>query len=129
MTDAALQCAAIGVYERNSLWNGIIDRVCAALEYLSSFILDIMFNLSYWDYKTEFLNLNGRICFAGLTAFAIGGMAAIYLVAPALADFAHKHSKKWQVTASALLCTAFAADIVCCLIFGFNSGAGVGGSI
>ena len=103
--------------------------VCAVLEYLSSFILDIMFNSSYWDYKTEFLNLNGRICFAGLTAFAIGGMAAIYLVAPALADFAHKHSKKWQVTASALLCTAFAADIVCCLIFGFNSGAGVGGSI
>ena len=26
MTDAALQCAAIGVYERNSLWNEIIDR-------------------------------------------------------------------------------------------------------
>ncbi|MBR6967509.1 MAG: hypothetical protein IKH78_03160 [Ruminococcus sp.] len=103
--------------------------VCAVLEYLSSFILDFMFNASYWDYKTEFLNLNGRICFAGLTAFAIGGMAAIYLVAPALANISDKYSRKKRIIAASVLCGAFIIDIICCLIFGFNSGVGVGGSI
>lgn len=103
--------------------------ICGILEYLGSFLLDIMFNASYWDYKDMLLNVNGRICFAGLTAFALGGMAAIYLIAPAIADFTQKQTRKWQVTVAALLCTAFVVDIVCCLIFGFNSGAGVGGSI
>ncbi|MCR5500477.1 MAG: DUF975 family protein [Acetatifactor sp.] len=103
--------------------------VCAVLEYLSSFILDIMFNSSYWDYKDMALNLNGRICFAGLTAFAIGGTAAIYFVAPALANIVDKQSKNKRIVMISILCGAFAVDIVCCLIFGFNSGAGVGGSI
>ena len=103
--------------------------VCAVLEYLTSFILDFMFNSSYWDYKTEILNVNGRICFAGLTAFAIGGMAAIYLIAPMIASVTGKYSKKRQLLISGLLCMAFVADILCCLIFGFNTGAGVGGTI
>ncbi len=61
--------------------------LCAVLEYITSFILDFMFNSSYWDYKSEFLNINGRICFSGLIAFGIGGMAAVYFVAPAIGNF------------------------------------------
>lgn len=117
-------------FKENKLKLVVLEvAVCAVLEYLSSFILDFMFNASYWDYKTEFLNLNGRICFAGLTAFAIGGMAAIYLVAPAIANIADKYPKKKQIIAASVLCCAFTIDIICCLIFGFNSGVGVGGSI
>ena len=103
--------------------------ICGILEYLASFLLDIMFNSSYWDYKDMLFNVNGRICFAGLTAFALGGMAAIYLVAPFIAEFAKRFSKKNQILAAAILCFTFMADLACCLIFGFNSGAGVGGGI
>ena len=40
-----------------------------------------------------------------------------------------KIHKKQQAISSLLLCLAFAADIVCCIIFGFNTGAGVGGKL
>lgn len=103
--------------------------LCAVLEYLTSFLLDFIFNSSYWDYKTEFLNINGRICFAALTAFAIGGMAAIYVLAPAISGVVSRYAKKLKVIVAALLCAAFLADIVCCMLFGFNSGAGVGGAL
>lgn len=103
--------------------------LCAVLEYLTSFLLDFIFNSSYWDYKTEFLNINGRICFAALTAFGIGGMAAIYVLAPVISGVVSRCAKKPKTIVAALLCSAFLADIVCCLLFGFNSGAGVGGRL
>lgn len=103
--------------------------VCGILEYLTSFVLDFNFNSTYWDYKDMSFNLNGRICVAGLTAFALGGLAGIYLVAPALAGFVGKYPKKKQRIAAAILCAAFVIDIICCLIFGFNAGEGVGGNL
>ena len=106
----------------------LIVSLCAVLEYLASFILEFMFNSSYWNYKNEFLNINGRICFAGLAAFAIGGMAGIYILAPAISEFVGKFSKKKQMVVVTLLCIAFLADLVICMIFGFNSGSGVGGN-
>ncbi len=103
--------------------------VCGILEYATSFVLDIIFNRSYWDYHTDFLNVNGRICIAGLTAFALGGLAAIYLIAPALSNFADKFSKKRQIICASILCGLFVLDIICCIVFGFNAGEGVGGNL
>ncbi|MBQ4425597.1 MAG: DUF975 family protein [Lachnospiraceae bacterium] len=103
--------------------------LCAVLEYLTSFLLDYLFNSSYWDYKTMFMNINGRICLAGLLAFGIGGMAGVYLVGPAISRSLSHASKKTQWIICAVLCLAFAADLICCMIFGFNAGSGVGGNI
>lgn len=103
--------------------------LCAILEYATSFILDFMFDSSYWNYKSEFLNINGRICFSGLLAFGIGGMAAIYIVAPAISNFLERFSKRSQFIVSVILCAAFLADFIFCIIFGFNSGSGVGGKL
>lgn len=36
--------------------------ICSVFEYLSSVILEIIFNKRWWDYSNVFLNLNGRIC-------------------------------------------------------------------
>lgn len=103
------------------------SALCAFIEYLTSFILEYVFNSSYWDYKADFLNLNGRICLAGLLSFGIGGVSAIYVIAPAISSFTLKLSRKKQVIISVLLCAAFLADLTFCIIFGFNSGRGVGG--
>ena len=103
--------------------------MCAVLEYTSSFVLEILFNSSYWDYHQDFLNLNGRIYLAGLIAFGLGGMGAIYLVGPAVSKAAAHLSKRKQIIGSVILCAGFAADLICCILFGFNSGHGVGGNI
>ena len=102
---------------------------CGVLEYLSSFLLEYFFNLSYWNYKTDYFNLNGRIYLAGLIAFGIGGMLAIYLVAPAIANTSDKVPKKLRISLSFILCAGFLTDLVICFLYGFNAGAGVGGTI
>ena len=103
--------------------------LCGILEYLSSVWLDFIYNKSYWDYKEMFLNLNGRICLAGLVAFAIGGCFGIYVAGPRLRSFMHSLSRRKQVILCAVLVILFIADGICCRIFGFNTGSGVGESL
>lgn len=42
-------------------WGGFV--IGSVVEYLLSFIGEIMFNVRWWDYSNRFLNINGRICF------------------------------------------------------------------
>ncbi len=103
--------------------------LCGILEYLTSFVLDYAMNASYWDYKDLSFNLNGRICLAGLAAFAAGGFAGIYVIGPAIKGKLEKFGKKRTVILCTVLVVAFLIDFICCQIFGSNSGAGVGGTI
>lgn len=103
--------------------------LCAVLEYLASFALDFLFNASYWNYKKMFMNINGRICLAGLLAFGLGGLFGVYVAAPGISRFVERYSAKTRAVMAVCLCAAFLADLVCCIIFGFNSGSGVGGSL
>ena len=52
----------------------LIMVTAGVLEFTVSWALDFFLNTSYWSYKGWFANLNGRICLAGLSAFAIGGL-------------------------------------------------------
>ncbi|MBO4928413.1 MAG: DUF975 family protein [Clostridiales bacterium] len=108
---------------------GMTMLVCAIQEYLASFALEFIFNSSYWDYKHMLMNVNGRICLAGLLAFGIGGLFGVYVAAPAISRFVDRFARKTQIVAAIVLCTLFATDLVCCAIFGFNKGSGVGGEI
>lgn len=36
--------------------------VCDIVEYLTSYIMEKIFNARWWDYSQRFMNLNGRIC-------------------------------------------------------------------
>ena len=103
--------------------------VCGALEYLSSLMLDFVYNASYWDYKDMFLNLNGRICVAGLVAFAIGGCFGIYVAGPKLKQLVDRFAKKKQIILCAVLVVLYLIDKGCCMVFGFNKGSGVGESL
>jgi len=111
-------------------WKLFLSAValCAVLEFASSWALDYFNNASYWDYKNMFLNLNGRICFAGLMAFGLGGMFGVYVVAPRLSLLLDKLGKKKTQILCSILVALFGCDLVCCAIFGLNSGAGIGES-
>ena len=47
------------------------------IEYIISFLGEIIFNIKWWDYSDKFLNINGRICF---TFSLFWGLLAIYLI-------------------------------------------------
>ena len=103
--------------------------VCGIIEFIASWALDFFFNSQYWDYKNEFLNVNGRICLVGLLAFGLGSLFGVYIAAPKLSEFLNSKSKKVQNIICITLSVLFIIDLICCAIFGFNKGEGVGGTL
>lgn len=102
--------------------------VCGVLEYWTSWYLDFFYNSTYWDYKNMLVNLNGRICLSGLLVFGIGGIIVDYIAAPIISFLLRRGNKKAVNIICILLCAAFAFDQIYSLLFGFNSGSGVGGT-
>ncbi len=51
--------------------------VGSIVEYIISYIGEIIFKVNWWDYSNYFLNLNGRICF---TFSLFWGLLALYLI-------------------------------------------------
>ena len=67
--------------------------------------------MRWWDYTGYYLNLNGRICGEGLAVFAVGGMAAIYLLVPLLDALASRASIKILAPLCVALLLCFGADL------------------
>lgn len=100
--------------------------LCGALEYFSSWYLEITHDgQRWWDYTGYFLNLNGRICAEGLLAFGLGGLAIVYLLAPVLDDLLTKIQAPRILTVVALLLVIlFCCDQAYSAVHP-NTGAGV----
>ncbi len=84
--------------------------LCGIVEYFTSWYLEWSRGMRWWDYSGYFLNLNGRICLEGLIVFALGGSAAIYLIAPSLDNLFCKIPKKIKITICVALVTLFLCD-------------------
>lgn len=56
----------------------------AALEYVTSYVLERAFGTVWWDYSNMPLNLHGRICLPASLLFGAGGLLAVYVLLPAV---------------------------------------------
>ena len=100
--------------------------LCGILEYTTSFVLEFFQNMSYWDYHKMKINLNGRVCLAGLIAFAIGGFLGIYILGPLIKNLMLKFGRKKSIIICTVLVILFIIDAVVCATVGPNTGEGVG---
>ncbi len=100
--------------------------LCGILEYITSFVLEYFGNMQYWDYHQMTINLNGRVCLAGLLAFAIGGFLGIYILGPLIKNMMGRLDKKKVVIICSGLVVLFIIDLIFCLAVGPNKGEGVG---
>ena len=89
-----------------------IVLLCGFVEYMTSWYLEVTKGMRWWDYTGYFLNINGRICGEGLMVFALGGMAAVYLLVPILDSMLSKVKPKVLITICIILLVIFAADMV-----------------
>lgn len=54
--------------------------LCSALEYFTSYIMEKLFKIRWWDYSNDSFNINGRICLRNAIAFgALGVLFTRYL--------------------------------------------------
>ncbi|ADY13290.1 putative ABC transporter permease [Sphaerochaeta globosa] len=58
--------------------------LASILEYLTSFLLERLFNAKLWDYSTYPYNLHGRVCLLNSTLFGLLGLLVIYVLHPLL---------------------------------------------
>lgn len=54
----------------------------ATLEYVSSYILEKIFNTRWWSYENDRFNLNGRICLSATICFGFLGLIVIMFLNP-----------------------------------------------
>ena len=53
---------------------------CSILEYFSSYLMEKMFKIRWWDYSSDTFNINGRVCLRNALAFgALGVIFTRYL--------------------------------------------------
>ena len=103
--------------------------LCGIIEFTGGWYLDIFKHSRYWDYSSFAFNLNGYICLESLLIFGLGGCGFTYIAAPILDDLYAKLSKRLRYIICALLVIGYATDFACCMIYGYNSGDGIGGEI
>lgn len=60
----------------------MIMLVCGILEYLTSYVLELIFKRRWWNYFKYPFNINGRVCLYGLLLFGIVGNFFVYYLVP-----------------------------------------------
>lgn len=57
------------------------------LEYLASFLIELMFHMRLWDYSNHKVNINGRVCLLNSSLFAILVILVMYGLNPYVVEF------------------------------------------
>ena len=82
------------------------------LEYLTSYIMEKMFNARWWDYSNFKYNLNGRICLETTIPFGLGGMLVMYLINPFFNSILSKLNHNLVIILGAILLVIFIIDFI-----------------
>lgn len=92
------------------------------LEYSTSFLMEKIFRVRWWDYSDQPFNINGRICLGALLGFGIAGILVIRVFNPLLFAAFDSIPPELLNTIAIILAILFAIDVVCSLIliFGFR---------
>lgn len=56
--------------------------LCGILEYLTSYLMEKIFDARWWDYSNSKFNINGRVCLETIIPFGILGLVLIYIINP-----------------------------------------------
>lgn len=84
----------------------------AILEYFTSWAMEKLFNMRWWDYSEQKYNLNGRICLKNLLLFGIMALFMSYLLNPAIENVISKITPEWQHMLANILVGMFIIDSV-----------------
>lgn len=56
--------------------------LCSTLEYFTSFLMEKLFKIRWWDYSNDAFNINGRICLRNAIAFGALGILFVKFLNP-----------------------------------------------
>jgi len=86
--------------------------ICMVLEYVTSFVMEKLFNTRWWDYSNKKFNINGRICLETAIPFGIGGLIIMYVINPFFEGILDTLSNKAILVLGISLLVIFLSDLV-----------------
>ena len=66
--------------------------ICSFIEYMTSYVMEKLFHLRWWDYSNFKFNINGRICLINSALFGIAGVFGVRYLNPFMCDLVSKLS-------------------------------------
>ena len=69
---------------------------CDIVEYITSYLMEKLFNARWWDYTGYFLNINGRICLKHTLIWGLASYCYIYIVQPFHLNWYTKIPELWR---------------------------------
>lgn len=94
--------------------------VTSAIEYYTSYILEVIFHNRWWDYSYRKDNINGRICLKNSILFGIGTCAIIKIVNPLIFSFHDLVSDKFIIILGTIFLFIFIVDMIFSCIIAYN---------
>lgn len=71
--------------------------VTTGMEYLTSWLLELIFNKRWWDYTNYRIQLNGRVCLVAALLFGVMGVVLVNFIHPRLKRLTDKITKKTRI--------------------------------
>ena len=102
------------INSKNDIITVFIEAVviCSVLEYLTSYIMEKMFKIRWWDYSKDKYNINGRVCLRTMIGFGIGGVAIVLVASPNMLLLINFLSTKSINILSLVLLILFLTDLI-----------------
>jgi len=97
---------------------GII--ITTIIEYITSYLLEVIFHNRWWDYSQNRFNVNGRICLLNSFLFGIGALAIIYLANPIFNNFLGQMNTNAIMISSIVIFIILLFDIIYSCVVAYN---------
>lgn len=112
-TSAIIMILYLNQYKDNPLTVFLLAMfVCTFLEYITSYIMEKIFNARWWDYTNMKFNINGRVCLKNSLLFGILSLLLIYFINPLLSNLINNMNDIWLFIITIACLVIFIMDVI-----------------
>lgn len=92
-------------------WGAILT---SSVEYITSYMMERLFHMRWWDYSQKRFNLNGRVCLLNSTLFGLACVLLCHVVQPYVSQYLFHLFDRGMVMdlLSLIICAVYLIDIV-----------------
>lgn len=86
--------------------------ICTLLEYVTSYLMEKIFKVRWWDYSNFKFNINGRVCLYFSSMFGIGAILTICFINPIIINIVNSIPNTIMLIISSILFIIFLLDVI-----------------
>lgn len=105
----------IPLYQLKEYWYIVLVLgfiITSAIEYFTSWVMEKMFHLRWWDYSEHKFNIKGRVCLLNSSLFAILVMVMVYLIHPLIIKVIDLIPNIYIITTAVIFLAAMIGDTI-----------------